>query len=657
MILIIKQMRNNIKNKLEKIYCLSVLMGIKNLQTIHPYVIKNHRLFAKEIQNQLKLNECVILSKCNCIEIYYVSSMDHRAEIVNLWKKRSGKSTSFKSKNIFEYSGKKVIKHLFETACGLKSVTLGDNQVVGQVRQAINVALEDKTAGTILKIIFNNARKVSNTVRNTTNIGKGNVSTERTAVDMMLEKSIPKDSCILIIGAGSTGNLLCKILNENGYINLVMVNRTIAKAKKLLKNKLIKKIFALNSIQKLAIKPTVVFFATPKIFKKSQLKFLNNSKHALIFDLGIPQNTLLVKTLYEIYNLKSINEFSLHNKKLRKDSILIAKDIISIHITKTIDAMIFRLKEDTRRKHFHTNNEVYKSKIPNIKIKSNVYFVVRQTLINLGFTEVHTPMITAVATDPVRNDPEEEIFSVNWYGKKMFLRQSNQLYKQILVLSGVDKLFELGPFWRAEQNPTPRHLSEAYGLDIEIAGVKNLNELIFLLQKLLHEITENLFQDGKISKNHVISNEIKIITYNEALDILNSKYPKNKIGYGVNFGYKLEQKLGKIIFDEYKTDLFAITKYPRSIKKFYTKRTKEDKTLSFDVIYKGWEIVSGAIRETNYKKLLKGIKETGLRYKKYQFYLDAFKNPVPHGGFCLGIDRFLVKLLNLNGLSDIFSLN
>ncbi len=629
-------------------------MGTGDLQSLQTYLIKNHRSFAKELQNEYRLDECVILSKCNCVEIYYVAAEDNKDGITNLWKKQSQKPNSFKISDICQYSGKKVIEHLFETACGLKSVTLGDNQVTGQVRQAISIASDDKTAGIVLKTIFNNARKVSNAVRNATDIGKGNVSAERTAVDMMIKRSIPQDAYILIVGAGSTGSLLCKVLNEKGYKNLVIANRTINKAKKLVKDKIAKKAVRLNTIKNLKVKPIIIFFATPNVFKKEQLDFLSTIKYCLIYDLGTPQNTLLVKNLYEIYDLKSINEYSQYNKKLRQNSISIAKDIISTSVTKAVDAMIYSLKENARRENFRINSEIYKSKIPNIKLKSDAYFITRKTLLYLGFVEIHTPTITAVSTDPVRDNPDEEIFTVNWYGRKMLLRQSNQLYKQILILSGIDKLFELGPFWRAELNPTPRHLSEAYGLDIEMANVENLNQLIALLGTLLNVITKKLYENKEISKSQVVNKTIKTITYEDALSLLNSKGTSGKVAYGIDFGYDLEEMLGKIVKDKYKTDLFAIIKYPSSVKKFYVKHDREDKTLSFDVIYKGWEIASGAIRETDYEKLLKGIKGTGLKHKKYQFYLNAFQNPRPHGGFCLSIDRFLVKLLNLRSLSDLF---
>jgi nondiscriminating aspartyl-tRNA synthetase len=242
---------------------------------------------------------------------------------------------------------------------------------------------------------------------------------------------------------------------------------------------------------------------------------------------------------------------------------------------------------------------------------------------------------------------------VDWYGTKMMLRQSNQLYKQMLCLSGVDRLYEIGPFWRAEQNPTPRHLSEAYGLDVEIAGVTNVEELVTLVGRLLENVTNDLYKKKIIKKEDRLAKKIRTISYDKAIELLNKNVRDNRILTGTDFGYDLERELADVVFKMYKTDLFAIINYPESVKKFYTKRGPANTTLSFDIIYRGWEIVSGAVRETNYERLENGIKDLGFNPKKYQFYLDAFKNPRPHGGFCIGVDRFLVKLMNLKSLRDV----
>jgi aspartyl-tRNA synthetase len=638
---------------LENLYCLSALMGNTNLKSVTPYVIKKPRLFAKTLMSKLQLDECLILDKCNCIEIYYVAENSKRKEIIPLWKKNLINKSGFLSSSIYEYKAKKVIDHLFKTACGLKSITLGDNQVIGQIHKAIIAASEDNTAGIILKTIFNNARKVSNIVRNTTDIGKGNVSAERTSVDMIIDKSLTKDSLILIIGTGSTGTLLCNILNEKGYHNLIAANRTTSSARNLLKKGLVQKVFKLSLLLRFTARPKAIFFATSKVFSKKEIIFLNKLNDPLIFDLGTPQNTLLVKNLYKIYPLESINNFAQYNKKLREGSITKAINIINSNVGKTIDAITFHLKEEKRRQRFHINESTFKEKGRRAGLKSQVYFEIRKMLIDKDFIEVQTPTITAVPTDPVRNDPSEEIFFVDWYGRKMMLRQSNQLYKQMLVLSGINKLFEIGPFWRAEQNPTPRHLSEAYGLDIEIANIKTIEELISLVGEILEHTTKALYKSGDVKKDSLVSKTIMKINYIDAVELLNKNNNGANVIYGTDLGYDLENELAKIMYKLYKKDVFAIVNYPESVKKFYTKRGEGDTTLSFDIIYKGWEIVSGAVRETNYLRLKNGIKELGFRSQKYDFYLNAFKLPRPHGGFCLGIDRFLVKLLGLENLSEI----
>lgn len=628
-------------------------MGNANLKSVAPYVIKKPRLFVKALMKQCNINECLVLSKCNCVEIYYVGEDAEKKKIISLWKESVTNNKGFESSSIYEYKAKKVIEHLFKTACGLKSITLGDNQVTGQIHKAIQVATDDNTAGIILKTIFNNARKVSNSVRNATDIGKGNVSAERTSIDMLIDKLVAKDALILVIGTGSTGTLLCNILGEKGYHNVVAANRTIASARKLQTKGLLQKSLNLSNLNKMTLKPKAIFFATPKVFQEKELSFLGKINDPLIFDLGTPQNTLLVKNLYKIYTLESINSFAQFNKKIREQSVAEAIDIINSNIDKTIDAITFHFKEEKRRQRFHINESTFKEKGKRAELKSRVYFETRKLLVDRGYIEVQTPAITAVPTDPVRNDPNEELFFVNWYGRKMMLRQSNQLYKQMLVLSGINKLFEIGPFWRAEQNPTPRHLSEAYGLDVEMANVKTIDELILLVGEILEQTTKSLLKSGDIKNALLVTKTIKQINYKTAVELLNKDNTGAKVIYGTDLGYDLENELAKIVYKLYKKDIFAIVNYPESVKKFYTKKGEGDTTLSFDIIYKGWEIVSGAVRETSYERLRNGISQLGFRPQKYDFYLNAFKSPRPHGGFCLGIDRFLVKLLGLESLSDI----
>ncbi len=286
-----------------------------------------------------------------------------------------------------------------------------------------------------------------------------------------------------------------------------------------------------------------------------------------------------------------------------------------------------------------------------MKFKSDAYRLFREFLYNYDFIEVQTPCILVVPSDPVRSNPKEELFTVEWYSKIMYLRQSNQLHKQSLVLSGLDKIFEIGPFWRAERTFTPRHLSEAWGLDVEMAVSADfkIHNMILFIGGMLNFLTKSLSKN-KNFKIDILGPAIKIFEYEEIYKLikrLNINYE-----YGTDLGYNIECKISDLVKDKYDIDIFAVAHYPKNIKKFHAK-SNGNLTETFDIFFKGWEISSGAIRQTDYKKIINGMKSMNLNIRKYDFYLDKFKKSRPHGGFCVGIDRFLTRLLNINDIKEL----
>lgn len=143
---------------------------------------------------------------------------------------------------------------------------------------------------------------------------------------------------------------------------------------------------------------------------------------------------------------------------------------------------------------------------------------------------------------------------------------------------------------------------------------------------------------------------VPVLTYTEAVNILNSK------GYYITFGEDLgligEAKLGQIIKKEHNSDAFVVKDYPDTIKKFYTKKKEGGTTETFDIIVSGWEFVSGAIRENDRSVIEKSMRLSSIDTTDYNFYLSIIDGSVPHGGFCLGIDRLIAKLLDLEMVSD-----
>lgn len=279
--------------------------------------------------------------------------------------------------------------------------------------------------------------------------------------------------------------------------------------------------------------------------------------------------------------------------------------------------------------------------------RSFLFSSAREFLRERGFLEAHLPSIAAVSTDPV-TDPTKELFSIDWYGHDAFLVQSAQLHKQMLIAAGYRKVYSLAQFWRDNEVVTPRHTAESWGLDIEVANIASENDLISLLSDLIIHLANAVRAQFPEIVNRALNIHAPILqlTYDEALAIIQEAGMQMR--WGEDPGYDREKALGEIMHAR-GINIFFITQYPAKVKKFYTKLKVDSKyTATFDLILDGWEIASGAQRETNIQKLLQRIQEKNLKLSDYEDFLDIFRFGVPeHGGFCLGMDRVVAKLLGL----------
>jgi aspartyl-tRNA synthetase len=285
--------------------------------------------------------------------------------------------------------------------------------------------------------------------------------------------------------------------------------------------------------------------------------------------------------------------------------------------------------------------------------RSFIFQTVREILNKQGFVEVHLPSIAAYPTDPVK-DHKKELFSVQWYNQNAYLIQSVQIHKQMLMAAGFSKVYCLSPFWRKEEKITPRHLSEAWSLDIEMAYISSEEEIMKIVEKLLSKLVVKVHI--RYGKKLNITNSLKPpfprYSYDEVIKILREN--NIKIKYGEDLGYEREEKLGKIM-KKRGIEIFFITRYPTSVKKFYTKLIDNSNlTRTFDLIWRGWEIASGAQRETNLKILKKRIKEQNLNLKDYRDFLDIFKfGAPPHGGCGIGMDRVVARILKIDSVEKV----
>ncbi len=289
--------------------------------------------------------------------------------------------------------------------------------------------------------------------------------------------------------------------------------------------------------------------------------------------------------------------------------------------------------------------DIRNPKVLNIfKLKDTVFTLIREYFESNGFMEIHTPVIQAAGAEG-----GSTLFQFKYYDKTAFLRQSPQLYKQMMMSSGLDKVYEIGPAFRAEEFHTRRHVSEFQSVDYEIAWIKSEEDVMKVMENLVHHVYKGLAKGHTGLLKALGAGDIKTpkvpfkrITYEEAIKKLG-------LNWGDDLGDEAERKLGEIM-KKAGHEWYWITKFPSEMKPFYIMMDGKY-SRGFDLDYRGMEMTSGGQREHRYDELVKIMKAKGLRPEDFKFYLDPFKYACPpHGGIGFGVERFIQQIL---GLSDV----
>ncbi|MEM3361793.1 MAG: aspartate--tRNA(Asn) ligase [Candidatus Anstonellaceae archaeon] len=282
------------------------------------------------------------------------------------------------------------------------------------------------------------------------------------------------------------------------------------------------------------------------------------------------------------------------------------------------------------------------------KIKSIAINAFRNFLLQKGFDEIHPPSIVSAATEG-----GTELFEVQYFEKKAYLAQSPQLYKQLAVIGGMDKVFMTTPVFRAEKHNTLEHLNEIIQMDCEI-GFCEEEEAIELLKETFMQIIVEVKE--KCQKElEILQADLKIIdsipTYSYTQIIEKLKSHDVKIEWGEDFSREHEKKMQQII----KKEAYVINKWPTSIRAFYSmpEENNEEICKAYDLIYRGLEISSGAQRIHLPELLIKQLKKKGQNPENFKFYIDAFRiGAPPHSGWSIGLERLTMKICNLKNIRE-----
>ena len=288
------------------------------------------------------------------------------------------------------------------------------------------------------------------------------------------------------------------------------------------------------------------------------------------------------------------------------------------------------------------------------KVQTCMINAMRDFVAKNNFIEIHTPKIISAASES-----GAEVFEVKYFDRKAYLAQSPQFYKQMAMCSGFEKVFEIAPAFRAENSNSYRHTTDFTSFDIEMSYIESLEELM--------DFEEDLFIAGLSTVKEKYGEQIKEL-FNVDVVIPTKPFPRIKLEelykeldkkYGFKINYEdvgdmnaeSEKLASKYVMEKYGHEFVFITDFSAKKRAFYHKREKGIPQ-GADLIWKGCETTTLALREHNYETLCEQAKEKGLG-EDVKFYLEFFKYGCPpHGGFALGVDRITMLLLETGSLKE-----
>ena len=287
-------------------------------------------------------------------------------------------------------------------------------------------------------------------------------------------------------------------------------------------------------------------------------------------------------------------------------------------------------------------------------VQTTVERAMREFAFAEGCTEMHTPKLMGTASES-----GAEVFQVGYFGRPAYLAQSPQFYKQMAIAGGIDRVFEVGPVFRAEPSFTSRHTTEFTGVDVELGWIESVEDVMSFEERMLaHVVSAVAAAHGAAIEEH-FKTEVTVprvpfprLTLAEALSL--SRTSAADSGRD-DLDPPGERAVSARVLAKTGHEFAFVTEYPASVRPFYHLRPagQPHLTASFDLLWKGLEITTGAQREHRYDVLLAQAAAKGLAPDPMRWYLDCFRYGCPpHGGFGLGLGRLLMALLGLDSIRD-----
>jgi aspartyl-tRNA synthetase len=274
-----------------------------------------------------------------------------------------------------------------------------------------------------------------------------------------------------------------------------------------------------------------------------------------------------------------------------------------------------------------------------------------------GFIELHSPKLMGSASES-----GAELFKVEYFDRVAYLAQSPQFYKQMAMAAGFGKVFEVGPVFRANPSFTSRHDTEFTSVDVEIAWIDSHEDVMAFEERWLAHVLAAVKETHGARIEATFETELIVptvpfprVTLEHAKELLRER-GHDAPGVGHDLDPPSERALSAIVRELHGHEFTFVTDYPTTVRPFYHMRHPEDQTLtkSFDLLWRGIELTTGAQREHRYEQLLAQAEDKGVDTGPIQYYLDFFRyGAPPHGGFGFGLTRLLMQMLGQENVREV----
>ncbi len=292
------------------------------------------------------------------------------------------------------------------------------------------------------------------------------------------------------------------------------------------------------------------------------------------------------------------------------------------------------------------------------EVQSTVEHAMREFWRREGFVEIHTPKLMGSASES-----GAELFKVEYFERMAYLAQSPQFYKQMAMAAGFGRVFEIGPVFRANPSFTSRHDTEFTSVDVELSWIDSHEDVMAFEESwLAHVLAVVKEQHGEHIEAtfgvEVIAPALPFprVSLEDAKEMLRESGHDSVPGPGHDLDPPAERALSALIKERHGHELAFVTDYPTTVRPFYHMRHPSDQSLtrSFDLLWRGIELTTGAQREHRYEQLLAQAADKGVETDSIQYYLDFFRfGAPPHGGFGFGLTRLLMQLLGQENVREV----